>query len=137
MVLVDSSVWIDYFNGDTTAECDALDGLLGRELVLIGDLILTEVLQGFRTEAGYREARALLDPLGFCRLGGREIALAAADHYRLMRDKGVTVRKTIDVIIGSYCILYDLVLLHADRDFDAMEKHVGLKVYRSAPTHLA
>ena len=97
MVLVDSSVWIDYFNGTPTTECDALDALLGRELVLIGDLILTEVLQGFRTDTGYHEARALLEPLGFCRLGGRTVALAAAGNYRTLRGKGVTVRRTIDV----------------------------------------
>ena len=132
MVLVDSSVWIDYFNGTPSAECDALDGLLGRELVLIGDLILTEVLQGFRTDAGYHEARSLLEPLGFRRLGGRAVALAAAENYRFLRSRGVTVRKTIDVMIATYCILHTLELLHADRDFDAMEQHLGLQVYRSA-----
>lgn len=130
MVLVDSSVWIDYFNGAPSPECDALNALLGQELVLIGDLILTEVLQGFRTEDGYREARNLLEPLTFCALGGRTVALAAAEHYRSLRTRGVTVRKTIDVIIASYCILHRLELLHSDRDFDAMEQHLGLKVHR-------
>ncbi|AGA89173.1 putative nucleic acid-binding protein, contains PIN domain [Thioflavicoccus mobilis 8321] len=130
MVLVDSSVWIDYFNGVPTAECDALDTLLGNELVLIGDLILTEVLQGFRTDAAYRQARTLLEPLTLCRLGGRKIALAAADHYRYLRRRGVTVRKTIDVIIASYCLLHDVELLHVDRDFDAIEQHLGLRVHR-------
>lgn len=129
MVLVDSSVWIDYFNGAPAAECDVLDGLLGRELVLMGDLILTEVLQGFRTDAGYREARDLLEPLTLCRLGGRTVALAAADNYRYLRTRGVTVRKTIDVIIASYCILHGLELLHTDRDFDAMVQHLGLGVH--------
>lgn len=132
MVLVDSSVWIDYFNGISSAECNALDGLLGAELVLIGDLILTEVLQGFRSDRGYRKARKLLEPLRFCNLGGRAVALAAADNYRLLRLRGITVRKTIDVFIATYCILHALELLHADRDFDAMEKHLGLQVYRSA-----
>ncbi len=131
MVLVDSSVWIDYFNGEVTVECDALDELLARELVPIGDLILTEVLQGFRTDAGYREARSLLDHLTLVRLGGREVALAAADHYRFLRSKGITVRKTIDMIIASHCIVHDRQLLHADRDFDAIEEHVGLRVYRA------
>ena len=130
MILVDSSVWIDYFNGAATTECDVLDALLGRELVLIGDLILTEVLQGFRTDAGYHKARSLLKPLDFCRLGGRTVALAAAENYRYLRSRGITVRKTIDVIIASYCILDSLELLHADRDFDAMEQHIGLRVYR-------
>jgi predicted nucleic acid-binding protein len=96
MVLVDSSVWIDYFNGKPAVECDALDALLATEPVLIGDLILTEVLQGFRSDADYRQARALLDSLTLCQLGGREVALAAADNYRHLRTRGVTVRKTID-----------------------------------------
>jgi len=132
MVLVDSSVWIDYFNGAPSPECDALDELLGRELVLIGDLILTEVLQGFRSDSGYREARGLLEPLDFRRLGGRTVALAAAENYRFLRSQGVTVRKTIDIMIATYCILHALELIHADRDFDAMEQHLGLQVYRSA-----
>jgi predicted nucleic acid-binding protein len=129
MVLVDSSVWIDYFNGANSAECDALDALLGRELVLIGDLILTEVLQGFRTHAGYQQARSLLAPLGLCRLGGRTVALAAADNYRYLRARGITVRKTIDVIVASYCILHSIDLLHSDHDFEAMAHHLGLGVY--------
>lgn len=130
MVLVDSSVWIDYFNGKSTVECDALDALLASEPVFIGDLILTEVLQGFRSDAGYRQARALLDPLTLCRLGGREVALAAADNYRHLRIQGVTIRKTIDCIIGSFCLLHGFELLHADRDFDGMERYLGLWVYR-------
>jgi len=130
MVLVDSSVWIDYFNGAPVAECDLLDALLGRDFVLIGDLILTEVLQGFRTEAGYREARALLEPLRFCHLGGREVAFLAVENYRYLRSRGITVRKTIDVIIASYCILHGFELLHTDRDFDVMEQYLGLKAHR-------
>jgi predicted nucleic acid-binding protein len=132
MVLVDSSVWIDFFNGAAASECDTLDALLGRELVLIGDLILTEVLQGFRSDADYHRARALLEPVGFRHLGGRTVALAAANNYRYLRARGVTVRKTIDVIIATYCILQGLELLHADRDFDVMEQHLGLKIYGSA-----
>lgn len=132
MVLIDSSVWINYFNGTSSPECDALDTLLRRELVLIGDLILAKVLRGFRNDTGYREARALLEPLGFCRLGGRTVALAIAENYRCIRSRGVRVRKTIDVIIATYCILHALELLHADRDFDAMDQHIGLQVYRPA-----
>ncbi|MFZ0790437.1 MAG: PIN domain nuclease [Chromatiaceae bacterium] len=130
MVLIDSSVWIDYFNGIASPETDTLDALLGRELVLIGDLILTEVLQGLREEHDYRRARELLDPLELRVLGGREVALLAADNYRTLRARGITVRKTIDVIIGSYCLLHALPLLHADRDFDALETHLGLMVKR-------
>lgn len=130
MVLVDSSFWVDYFNGTPTPAFDALDALLGREPVLIGGLILNEVLQGFRTEAGYHQARALLVPLTFCRLGGHTVALAAAENDRLMRTRGITVRKTIDVSIVSYCILHRLELLHNDRDFDAIEQTLGLRVQR-------
>jgi predicted nucleic acid-binding protein len=131
MVLVDSSVWIDYFNGRSTSQTDALDVLLGSDLVVLGDLILTEVLQGLRTDEDFRSARELLDPLDLRILGGRDVALAAAEHYRALRRSGVTVRKTIDVIIGTHCIMNQLPLLHADRDFDPMVRHLGLISYDS------
>lgn len=131
MILVDSSVWIDFFNGRVTAETDALDRALGREPVLIGDLILTEILQGFRGDGDYRRARALLDTLELRTLGGRQIALAAADNYRTLRRRGVTPRKTIDIIIGTYCLVNGLELLHADRDFDILEKELGLVVAKA------
>lgn len=130
MILVDSRVWIDYFNGRVTPETDALDRLLGSELVLIGDLILAEVLQGFRDEKGYRKALSLLDCLELRVLGGRQIALAAAENYRILRRRGITPRKTIDMIIGAYCIMHGLPLLHSDRDFDALETELGLAVVR-------
>jgi predicted nucleic acid-binding protein len=132
MVLVDSSVWIDYFNGRPSTQTDDLNALLGSDLVVLGDLILTEVLQGFRTDRDYHTARELLDPVEVVTLGGREVALAAAKYYRTLRRGGVTVRKTIDVIIGTYCILNQLPLLHADRDFDPMVRYLGLLVYDSA-----
>ena len=128
MILVDSSVWIDFFNGLETRQTDALDKLLGQEPVLIGDLILTEVLQGFRRDADYRKARALLDTLELRQLGGKAIAVAAADNYRRLRRRGVTPRKTIDMFIATYCIAHGLQLLHADRDFDVLEKELGLAV---------
>ena len=131
MVLVDSSVWIDYFNGVQTLETDTLDRLLGEVPVLIGDLILTEVLQGFRSDLDYRQARELLDGLDCRCLGGRQVALSAANNYRFLRARGITIRKTIDVIIGTYCLLEDLHLLHSDRDFDPMERLLGLKVYQT------
>ena len=127
MVLVDSSVWIDYFNGHSTRQTDALDHLLGSDLVVLGDLILTEVLQGFRTDEDYRTARDLLSPLEVHTLGGRRVALAAAEHYQTLRQKGATVRKTIDVIIGTYCILSQLPLLHADRDFEPIAARFPLR----------
>ena len=131
MIIVDSSVWIDYFNGKATAETDALDGLLGREPVLTGDLILTEVLQGFRLDADYRKARTLLETLELRTLGGREVAVAAADNYRALRRRGITPRKTIDMMIGTYCLVHGLQLLHADRDFDVLEKELGLLVLKA------
>ncbi|MGE5152420.1 MAG: PIN domain nuclease [Bdellovibrio bacteriovorus] len=129
MVLVDTSVWIDYFNGAPTAQCDALDGLLGSELVLMGDLILVEVLQGFRTDAAYREARDLLGTLTLCRLGGQGVALAAVENHRYLRAQGVTVGKTIDLVIATYCLLHGLVLLYSDRAFDPVVQHLGLRVH--------
>jgi predicted nucleic acid-binding protein len=128
MILVDSSVWIGFFNGLETRQTDALNNLLGQEPVLIGDLILTEVLQGFRRDADYRKARALLDTLELRVLGGKAIALAAADNYRRLRRRGVTPRKTIDMIIATYCVAHGLTLLHADRDFEVLEKELGLIV---------
>ncbi len=128
MILVDSSVWIDFFNGKMTGETGALSEYLGREPVLTGDLILTEVLQGFRRDADYRKARRLLDTLEMRTLGGRQIALAAAENYRILRRRGITPRKTIDMIIGTYCLIYGIELLHADRDFDVVERELGLIV---------
>ena len=131
MILVDTSVWIDYFNGRITPQTNALDALLGSEPILIGDLILTEVLQGFRQDAEYRRARLLLDSLELRALGGREVALAAADSYRMLRRLGITPRKTIDMIIAAYCLVNALELLHCDRDFDVLERELGLLVWRA------
>ncbi|NBC14382.1 MAG: PIN domain-containing protein [Gammaproteobacteria bacterium] len=127
MILVDSSVWIAYFNGIASRETDLLDRLLETEPLCIGDLILTEVLQGFRADADYRRAKALLEPLRFQQLGGRDVALAAAVNYRHLRRRGVTVRKTIDMIIATWCLLNNADLLHPDRDFDVIAKHFSLR----------
>lgn len=126
MIVVDSSVWIDYFNGTVTRESNLLDGLLGNEPLMIGDLILTEVLQGFRSDSDYESARDALDTLIFTPMVGRDIALASAGNYRALRSKGVTIRKTIDVLIGTFCLENNHRLLHSDRDFDIMEKHLNL-----------
>ena len=128
MVLVDTSVWVDYFNGVNTPQSDQLDQLLGSGRLLTGDLILTELLQGVARDADYRTARKLLLELPCVDLVGRESALLAADYYRRLRKRGVTVHKTIDVLIGAYCIRYGHALLHADRDFDPMVQHSGLRV---------
>lgn len=126
MIVVDSSVWIDYFNGTVTRESNLLDGLLGNEPLMIGDLILTEVLQGFRSDSDYESARDALDTLIFTPMVGRDIALASAGNYRALRSKGGTIRKTIDVLIGTFCLENNHPLLHSDRDFDIMEKHLNL-----------
>lgn len=128
MNLVDSSVWIDYFNGRATAQTDWLDAALGKAPIVIGDLILTEVLPGFQSERDFRIARDLLLRIPFMPMGGKELALESAGNYRILRKKGVTVRKTIDVMIGTFCIHYRIPLLHDDRDFDPMVRYLGLEV---------
>ena len=130
MIVVDSSVWIDYFNGRDTQETDALDAVLSDRLVVIGDLIMAEVLQGFRLEEDFKRAERFLKNLEFHQMVGKEVALQSARNYRTLRARGVTVRKTIDVIIGTWCILNDRLILHADRDFDSMEIFLGLRVLR-------
>ena len=128
MILVDSSVWIDYFNAVATRETDLLDDLLGREPILTGDLIMAEVLQGFRSDADFRQAKAALDTLHYEPMVGREIALASARNFRRLRVQGVTIRKTMDMIIATFCMERRHSLLHSDRDFDAIEIHLGLAV---------
>jgi predicted nucleic acid-binding protein len=130
MIVVDTSVWIDFFNGRPTDESDLLHDLLGREPILIGDLILAEMLQGFRAEEDFREALSILETFDFREMLGRNVAIASARNYRMLRAKGVTVRKTIDVLIGTFCLLNDHELLHSDRDFDPMTEHLGLRVPR-------
>ena len=131
MTVVDTSVWVDYFNGVTTPQTERLDRLLGEERVIIGDLILTEVLQGFRNDAEFRRARTLLAELEFREMLGKAVALESAANYRRLRGLGVTVRKTIDVMIGTFCIMNRLPLLHADRDFVPLAEYLGLKVVHS------
>ena len=128
MILVDSSVWIDYFQGRITAQTEKLDGLLGQEPLAIGDLILTEVLQGLDDEREFQDARKMLTSLIVVELGGREIAVQAAKNFRALRRLGVTVRKTIDTVIATRCIESGDDLLHSDRDFDPFAKHLGLRV---------
>ena len=128
MILVDSSVWIDYFGGAPTPGAERLDALLGVEPLLTGDLILAEVLQGFASEQDYKQARALLESFEVVPMAGRDVCVQAADHYRTLRRKGVTVRKTIDTIIATCCIRNGYELLHDDRDFDAFVEHLGLRV---------
>jgi hypothetical protein len=126
--MVDTSVWIDYFNGQKTWQTDLLEILLSDVPIIMGDLILTEILQGFRSDNDYKTTKSFLSELPFHRMGGYQVAVQSAQNYRTLRKKGVTVRKTIDVIIGTYCILENLPLLHDDRDFEPMVSHLSLKI---------
>lgn len=127
MILVDSSVWIDFFRGTVTPQSERLDQLLGREPLLIGDLILAEVLQGFTSERDFNQARKMLGALELVNLGGVEMAVQAARNFRTLRAKGVTIRKTIDTFIATCCIEQDHALLFSDRDFDPFVLHLGLR----------
>jgi len=128
MILVDSSVWVDYFNGKATPQTDWLDSSLGKEVIVVGDLILTEVLQGFQHDKDFKKAKELLLDFPLMEMLGQELAIKSASNYRYLRKKGVTVRKTIDVIIGTFCLHHRLSLLHDDRDFDPIEKYLKLQV---------
>lgn len=132
MILVDSSVWIDFFRGKPTPQTNKLDALLANEPLAIGDLILAEVLQGFGSDRAFNEAQRLLSALELVVLGGCDIAVEAARNFRRLRAKGVTVRKTVDTFIATRCIVSNLELLHDDRDFDAFEQHLGLRVVACA-----
>jgi predicted nucleic acid-binding protein len=127
VILVDSSVWIDYFRGAATPQTDKLDGLLGSEPIATGDLILAEVLQGFASDRDFNLARKLMTSLVVVDLAGRDIAVLAAKNFRALRARGVTVRKTIDTIIATRCIENRMALLYSDRDFDPFVEHLGLR----------
>lgn len=127
MILVDSSVWIDYFRGKGTPQTDRLDTLLGTEPLAIGDLILAEILQGFSIERDAERALALLGALQPVDIGGQAIAVLAARHYRMLRGRGITVRKTIDTLIATRCIHDGMPLLYSDRDFDPFVEWLGLE----------
>jgi predicted nucleic acid-binding protein len=131
VVVVDSGVWIDFFNGVPGATSDALDGLLrdGEVRIVVPDLVLYEVLRGFRHERELRQARVLMLSLDVETAGGPAMALEAAQHYRSLRGAGVTVRNAIDVLIAAFCIENGYTLLHRDRDFDGFEQHRGLRVW--------
>ena len=127
MILVDSSVWIDYFRGTVTPQTDRLDALLGHEPVAIGDLILAEVLQGFTNDRDFNQALRLMTALQVVNLGGQDMAIQAARNFRTLRALGVTVRKTIDTVIATCAIEKNLELLYSDRDFDPFVAHLGLR----------
>ena len=126
MILVDSSVWIDYFSGADTPQTEKLENILGTKPVAIGDLILTEVMQGFRHDKDYKAARKLFEDVAIFEMLGIQMAIKSADNFRALRKKGITVRKTADVIIATFCIEQKLPLLFSDKDFSPFVKHLGL-----------
>jgi predicted nucleic acid-binding protein len=127
MILVDSSVWIDYFRDLETPQTAALEALIGRETIGIGDLVLTEVLQGCTTDRAFAVALESLSALDQVTIGGSEVAIEAARNFRRLRTRGITIRKTIDTLIATRCIRDDLSLLYSDRDFDPFVEHLGLR----------
>jgi predicted nucleic acid-binding protein len=128
MLLIDSTVWIDYFNGRVTPQTDYLDRILSDQLILVGDLILAEVLQGYRSEAEFEQARQALGRFEQVSLVDPALAVLSARNDRTLRRLGVTARKTIDCLIATYCIENEHSLLHNDSDYDSFEQHLGLKV---------
>jgi predicted nucleic acid-binding protein len=127
VILVDSSVWIDYFRGVITPQTDRLDALLGRRRVSTGDLVVAEVLRGFDADLEFDRAYQLLTSVRIFELCGLEVATASAVNFRKLRRLGITIRKTIDTIIATYCIRHGHELLYTDRDFDPFVKHLGLR----------
>ena len=126
MVLADTSIWIDYFRGVYSPQTDQLNELLNEERVATGDLIIIELMQGFKTKSQIAAARQIISRLEYFDLVGKDIAFKAADNYRLLKNKGITIRKTIDIIIGTFCIENQFKLLHNDRDFEPMVDYIGL-----------
>jgi predicted nucleic acid-binding protein len=128
VILVDSSVWIDYFRSADTAQVALLDSMLGRTRLAVGDLIAAQVLQGVRDQQEFRWVKRTFDLFFHVDLCDYELAVKASENYRLLRAKGITIRKTIDTVIATRCIEDKLTLLHADRDFAPFVEHLGLKV---------
>ena len=127
LIFVDSSAWIDLFNGRDTRASERLLHVLGREPIVLGDIVLTEVLQGFRSDRDFRIARERFSAFEVRPVLGEYIAHRAAENFRRLRRRGITVRKTIDTIIATFCIENGLVLLHSDRDFKPFAQHLGLR----------
>ena len=128
MILVDSSVWIDYFRAADTPQVALLDSLFGRSEILIGDLITAEVLQGVRDDREFKSVKTTFDAFEHIDLAGYDLAVKAAKNYRILRDRGFTIRKTVDNLIATRCLEDGLTLLHSDRDFMPYVQHLGLKL---------
>ncbi|PIW70038.1 MAG: VapC toxin family PIN domain ribonuclease [Ignavibacteriales bacterium CG12_big_fil_rev_8_21_14_0_65_30_8] len=131
MIFLDSTVLTDYFNGKTNWHVEVLNSILGSELVVIVDYVLTEVIQVFSSDKDFQKAKTILLSFSCFDIGGKELAIKSANNFRLLKKKGVTVRKTIDVIIATFCIAKKLTLLHNNKDFEPFEKYLNLKVYKN------
>jgi predicted nucleic acid-binding protein len=131
VIVVDTSVWIDYFNGVAAPHTAVLDELLGERVLATGDLIIAELLQGFDHDAAAKRAMTLLEPLEFFEMVGRDVAIQSAANYRRLRRRGITVRKTMDMLIGTFCLMRDYEILHNNRDFDVLSRYLGLKTVRT------
>ena len=128
MLIIDSTVWVDYFNGIENPQTDYLEKMVDQAPIMIGDLILAEVLQGFREDTDFEKARRAFAKYIQVEMVNSALALQSARNYRYLRRRGITVRKTIDSLIATYCIENEHELLHNDNDFDGYEKHLGLRV---------
>jgi predicted nucleic acid-binding protein len=128
MIVVDTSVWIDHFNGRLTPRVRLLRMIIDREPILVGDIILCEILQGARNDHDARRLANGLKSFAAASMLDPALAILAASNYRRLRSLGYTVRKTVDLIIGTFCIEKHHALLHDDRDFEGMERHLGLRV---------
>lgn len=128
MLVVDTTVWVDYFNGQVNPETEHLDRALSEELILVGDLILAETLQGFRSDRDYQQAQAALAKFEQAEMVNIRLAQQSAQNYRKLRKSGITIRKTIDCLIATFCIAENHTLLHRDSDFDPFEEYLGLQV---------
>lgn len=130
MIVADTSVWIDYFNGVEAPHTRMLDFDLQHSRIVTGNLIIVELLQGFKTDKDFLAAKRILACLEYRDMAGTEVAIEAAANYRKLRKRGITVRKTVDMLIATFCIRNNMALIHNDRDFDALEEHLKLKVRR-------
>jgi predicted nucleic acid-binding protein len=130
MTIVDTTVWIDYLRGVANPHTEWLDQQLDQQALGLTDLILSEVLQGIQEDSEFDRTRHELLKFQIFSTGGEDLAVASAKNYRLLRTHGCTVRKTIDCLIASFCLIEDHSLLHRDHDFDPFEKHLGLRVTR-------
>jgi len=130
VVVIDTSAWVEYFREGEPSVAERVDRSLDTEQAAIGDLVYCEVMQGLRRERERREISSLLLSLPRFEMVGFQIAERSAHNYRLLRSRGVTVRKTLDVLIGTFCAENGLPLIHCDRDFDLMAPHIGLEIWR-------